>query len=194
MAESNELDVLPSVLPPEGVVVRRLTEVAAASASAPRLDVAGVRGCADALVIAGLARTSKAPVLVVTEDLDAARSLARDVQFLLGKTDRDERDDMSEGDQVLVLATTETSPYADVNPDRRAALSRMATLGHLAVGRRFRVLVVAASALARKFVPRDVVRAHTHRIVPDVDLDREHLVRQLVLAGYLRVPVVGDPG
>ena len=188
-----ELDVLPSVLPAEGIVVTRLAEIAARAAAAPRLDVAGVRGCADALVVSALVRAGGGPVVVVTEDVDAARSLAKDVQFLLGRPESAD-EDMSEGDQVLVLATAETSPYADVNPDRRAALSRMATLGHLAANRPFRVLVVAAAALARKLVPREVVRAHTHRVVPNEDVDRERLVRDLVEGGYLRVPVVEDPG
>ncbi|MDB4945699.1 MAG: Transcription-repair coupling factor, partial [Labilithrix sp.] len=193
----SELDALPSVLPPEGVVVTRLAELPTLSASAPRLDVAGVRGCADALVVTALARAPRSPVLVVTEDVDAARNLAKDVRFLLGSASPprgEDPDDMSDGAEVLVLATAETSPYADVNPDRRSALSRMATLAHLAAGRPFRVLVIAASALARKLVPRDVVRAHTHRIVPDQDIDRDRLIRDLVDAGYLRVPVVEDPG
>lgn len=194
MVESHELDALPSVLPPEGVAVCRFSELAARSEGMPRVDVGGVRGCADALVITALVRNSKAPVVAVTDDVDTARNLAKDVQFLLGKAESDTIDEMSDGDQVLVLSTADTSPYADVNPDRRSAMSRMATLGHLSVDRPFRVLVVAASALARKLVPRDVVRAHTHRLVPDIDIDRDHLVRALVEAGYLRVPVVEDPG
>ena len=193
MVEIAELDALPSILPDEGVVVTRLAEVAARAAAAPRLDVAGVRGCADALIVGALARAGGGPIVVVAEDIDAARALAKDVQFLLGRSESAD-EDMSEGDQVLVLATAETSPYADVNPDRRAALSRMATLGHLAADRPFRVLVIAAAALARKLVPRSVVQAHTFRVVPDADLDRERLVRDLVEAGYLRVPVVEDPG
>ncbi len=184
---------LPSVLPPEGVVVARLSEIAARAENCPRLDVAGVRGCADAVVIAELVRAGRATVVAVTSDGDAARALAKDVQFLLGPGD-DGDDEMSDGDRVLVLATSESSPYADVNPDRRSALSRMATLGHLARQRPFRVLVVPAAGLTRKLVPRGVVREHTHRVQVDADLDREHLVRALAESGYLRVPVVEDPG
>ena len=192
-ADVTDLDVMPSVLPDEGIMVTRLPEIAARAKTTSRLDVAGVRGCADALLVTSLVRAGGGPVVVVAEDGDAARALAKDIQFLLGNAETSEPDDMSEG-AVLVLATADTSPFADVNPDRRAALSRMATLGHLAHGRPFRVLVIAASALARKLVPRSAVRAHTHRIVKDTDIDRERLVRDLVEAGYLRVPVVEDPG
>ena len=189
-----------SVLPPEGVVVTRLADIATLAARSLRLDIAGVRGCADAVTIAALVRAGGPPVIAVAEDVDAARALAKDVTFLLGpggaggRDANDDLDDLSDGDSVLVLTTSESSPYADVNPDRRAALSRMATLGHLAMGRPFRVLVVPATGLARKLVPPDVVRAHTHRVVANADLDREALVRQLGESGYLRVPVVEDPG
>ncbi|MBX3186432.1 MAG: transcription-repair coupling factor [Labilithrix sp.] len=182
-----ELDALPAVLPPEGVLVTRLAEIAARSVSEPRLDVAGVRGAADALVIAAVARAPLGPVVAITEDVDRARDLARDVRFLLGRG-------AGGGEEVLVLASSESSPYADVNPDRRAAMSRMATLAHLASGRPFRVLVVAATGLARKLVPPDVVREHTHRIVHEAELDRDALVRALTESGYIRVPVVEDPG
>ena len=215
MTDLDASAALASVLPPEGVVVTRLSQITSQAAQSPRLDVAGVRGCADAVVIAALARAGGPPVIAVAEDVDAARALAKDVTFLLGwplrspgsesegestsangarAQDDDGLDDMSEGDHVLVLTTSESSPYADVNPDRRAALSRMATLGHLATDRPFRVLVVPATGLARKLVPREVVRAHTHRVVADADLDREALVRALSESGYLRVPVVEDPG
>ena len=206
MADSSDLTALDasatfaSVLPPEGVVVSRLADIAARAAQSSRLDVAGVRGCADAVTIAALVRAGGPPVIVVAEDVDAARALAKDVTFLLGpggaaaRDANEDLDDLSDGDSVLVLTTSESSPYADVNPDRRAALSRMATLGHLAMGRPFRVLVVPATGLARKLVPRDVVRAHTRRVVANADLDRDALVRQLGESGYLRVPVVEDPG
>jgi transcription-repair coupling factor (superfamily II helicase) len=204
-----ELDPLPPVLPPEGVVVTRLSEIAARLAPRRRVDVAGVRGAADAAIVAALAHTASpdgrdgndgapgSPIVVVTEDADSARRLAQDIRFFLGRVDEASADESGAGvgaDEVLVLATPEVSPFADVTPDRRTALSRMAALAHLAAGRPYRVLVLAAAALARKLVPRDAVRAHTARIAHEEELDREGLVRTLSEAGWLRVPVVEDPG
>src|SRR4051812_18724974 len=79
----DELDPLPSVLPPEGVVVTRLSEIA--SRPDLRIDVADVRGGADAAVIATLASVGREPIVAITEDADAARRLAADVLFLLGR-------------------------------------------------------------------------------------------------------------
>jgi transcription-repair coupling factor (superfamily II helicase) len=190
---TEELDPLQTVLPPEGVTACRIRDVAAAARNLERgrLDVAGVRGCAGPALVAAAARSGKRVVLVV-EDLDAARRAARDVAFFLG-SGREDAEDTGEGD-VLVLATSESSPFADISPDRRAAMSRMATLSHLAQRRPWRVLVVPAGALARKVVPRADLAKRAIRLEADSEIDRESLLRRLSEAGYLRVPVVEDPG
>jgi transcription-repair coupling factor (superfamily II helicase) len=134
------------------------------------------------MLVAAIAETRR--VVVVTSDTDSARRFAEDVRFFLPR----------EGDAVLVFAPNETSPYADVNPDRRAAMLRMAVLARLTEGADWSVLVLPAPALVRRVVPRSVVARHTKHIAKDTEVDREVLIRDLAVAGYLRVPVVEDPG
>jgi transcription-repair coupling factor (superfamily II helicase) len=194
--ERPELDPLASILPPEGLRATRLrdiaTEVGAVGAS--RIDVSGVRGSAAAALVGAIVRNAGRRVVLVANDLEAARQLADDVGFLVrGAEDQAVAEDTAQG-EVLVFAATESSPYADVNPDRRAAMSRMATLAHLASGLPWSVLVVPAAALVRKVVPRSVLRARNERIVAESELDRDALVNRISEAGYLRVPVVEDPG
>ena len=184
---ARDLDPLAPVLPPEGVVVARLRELASAAKALThgRLDVAGARGSSGAALVAAVAEARR--VVVLTRDVDAARKFADDVRFFLG----------SEGagaDRVLVFATNETSPYADVNPDRRSAMLRMAVLARLARRASWSVLVVPAGGLARKVVPRHLVSTHTRTVTAETEVDRDALTLQLSEAGYLRVPVVEDPG
>jgi transcription-repair coupling factor (superfamily II helicase) len=190
-----ELDPLPAVLPPEGVIATRTRDAAArVPAKAGTLHVAGVHGSAGAALTAAIAAAKGKPVVLVTSDLDAARRAADDVAFFVqGAADEATAEDTAEG-SVLVLAANESSPYADVNPDRRAAMSRLATLFHLASGLPWKVLAIPAAGLARKVIPRNVVRAHSHRVVAEEELDRDALVKALAESGYLRVPVVEDPG
>ena len=198
---TTELDPLPSVLPPEGVVAVRLRDAAArvaangsAHGKGARIDVAGVRGSAGAALTAAIARATSRPIVFVTSDLDAARRHAEDIGFLVRATaDEATAEDTATGD-VLLLAASEASPYADVSPDRRAAMSRMATLFHLASALPWKVLVVPATALSRKMVPKGAVKKHSAHVVAEEELDRDALVTTLSEAGYLRVPVVEDPG
>src|SRR5579884_1378545 len=191
---AQEVEVLPSLLPPEGVRASRVRDVVAGARSlrAGRLDVSGVRGSAAAAVVAAVAREGRRVVLV-TEDVDGARRAAQDVGFFVRGAVDDGAEETGEGD-VLTFAANESSPYADVSPDRRAAMSRMATLHHLAHDRPWRVLVVPAAALARKVVPRKELERRRDRIVAESEVDRDALVRSLAESGYLRVPVVEDPG
>ncbi|MFI5302646.1 MAG: CarD family transcriptional regulator, partial [Polyangiales bacterium] len=56
------------------------------------------------------------------------------------------------------------------------------------------VLVVPASALVRRVVPRAIVERHTELVRAEEELDRDSLLARLTESGYLRVPVVEDPG
>ena len=122
-----------------------------------------------------------------------ARRTALDLAFFVRGAADEDAEDTGEGD-VLVLTSSETSAYADVSPDRRAAMSRMATLSHLAHQRPWSVLVVPASALVRKLVPRTSLARHGLRVAAEEAIDREALLRGLSDAGYLRAPLVEDPG
>ncbi len=128
---AEELEPLPPLLPPEGVTARRLRDVAErVRALQGCLDLAGIRGSAGAAVVAAIARQGR-KVVLVSADLDVSRRSAEDVGFLARGALADDAEDTGEG-EVLVFAGQESSPYADVNADRRAAMSRMATLFHLA--------------------------------------------------------------
>ena len=101
----------------------------------------GAEGSEPALVARALASASERPVLYVTPDLDSARRAADDLVFLA----RNATTDGQAADATTLLFTpSETSPYAEVHPERRAAMVRLATLFHLAKRLPFRFLVAPA--------------------------------------------------
>ena len=112
-----------------------------------------------------------------------------------GAAGRGDAEDTAQGD-VLVFAASESSPYADVNPDRRAAMSRH---GDALLTSRTSCRGASSScpprALARKVVPRrDRARARApHRRRGRSSIATRSCARSSE-AGYLRVPVVEDPG
>src|SRR5207248_7006755 len=58
----------------------------------------------------------------------------------------------------------------------------------------WRVLVAPAPALARKVVPRSALGPRCDLVQAEELVDRAQLLRGLAEGGYLRVPVVEDPG
>ena len=192
---AEELDPLPSVLPPEGVVVTRLAAIAARNERADRRRRrARLRGRARSSRRSrgSRARPGRRRSPRTSTPRDASPS---DVAFLLGGA-RPTTTTPRTASDVLVLATPETSPYADVNPDRRARdephgdarrTSRPAARGACSSCRRRR-------SRARS-CPRDVApRAHASR--RRRRRARSRRARRAISrdAGYLRVPVVEDPG
>jgi transcription-repair coupling factor (superfamily II helicase) len=194
-----DLEPLPSLdLPADRrVVTSRDLAAALAAANPGTVHVTGVAGSAGALVLRRLLAAAPARrIVAVTADVDSARALAADISFLLG--DRDADDAEAEGattfGQVLLFLPNEASPYADVNPDRRGAQTRLATLFHLGMDLPWSVLVCPVAALSRKVVPRDDVVEHAELVLAEQEMDRDALAARLGQSGYVRSPLVEDPG
>jgi len=186
------LDPLPSYEPPPDHDLVDAATLAHRIAKGFPVHASGCNGSATALVARALARAHSRPLLCVTATVEQAQQLTADLRFLWGEDAR-ESEDTAQG-QVLYLGASEASPYAEVNPDRRAAHSRLATLFHLAHGLPFRFVVTSAAALLRKVVPREVVEQHAELVVEEQELDRDALAAKLSESGYLRVPLVEDRG
>ena len=187
-----ELDPLPSWdLPADRPIVTARDLAARAAEGARLVHAAGAAPGATALVVRGLVAGQKRRVVAITADLETARALAADVSFLLGAGDAG---DAEAPGSVLLFVPNEASPYADVNPDRRGAQARLGTLFHLAMGLPWSVLVCPIAALARRVVPKEELIDHAELLVVDQDIDREKLTARLAAAGYVRSPLVEDPG
>jgi transcription-repair coupling factor (superfamily II helicase) len=93
-----------------------------------------------------------------------------------------------------LLAPAESTPYSEVHSDRRAAMLRTSTLYELLASPTRSQLVLTAGALVRRVPPRRAMRDATIELVVEHELDVVALSRKLTSSGYLRVPVVEDPG
>ncbi|HVR62033.1 MAG TPA: transcription-repair coupling factor, partial [Polyangia bacterium] len=88
----------------------------------------------------------------------------------------------------------DASPYAEMQPDRRGILRRMAVLFRLSQGFAPAVLVASASSLFRRVVPRVPFDRLCDVIEAGSTLDREATTAMLLRAGFSRAAVVEDPG
>jgi transcription-repair coupling factor (superfamily II helicase) len=161
----------------------------------PRVRVLGVERAFAACAVAGVAEalpSAARPLVVAVPDEPAAITLARDVGFYLGAAAV--TDDPAAPPRVLHLPAGETTPYAELSPDRRAILRRLATLFRLSQGFAGQVLVASAPALLRRVIPRVELGKLSELLIPEQELDREQLLDFLARAGYTRAQVVEDPG
>ena len=94
----------------------------------------------------------------------------------------------------MVLPGPETSPYAELQPDRRSLLARMAVLFRLSQGFAPTVLVATAASVGRLVFPRAAFDRRCQIIRSGSTVSRDGTARALADAGYGRAAVVEDPG
>lgn len=165
-----------------------------AIAAERRVDLAGLPAAAAALLLARARRRMAGPLVAVVPDLDAARALAGDLAFFSDPPQASLEPDRSEARRIRVLPSSDVSPYAEVAPDRRASMERLSTLYHLVEGLPLDFLVVPAAALVRRVPPRAALARRSMVVRAEEELDRETFIAMLAEGGYLRVPMVEDPG
>ncbi|HEX6273259.1 MAG TPA: transcription-repair coupling factor [Polyangiaceae bacterium] len=180
-------------LPSEARLMRVVDAARAALRAPGGFAVVGVDGSGGALVARGLLAAGASHVLYVAPTTEAGLRAAEDLAGL-AKLDLPGFSGAPGEPAPLVIAQSETSPYADVHPDRRLLMQRAAALFTIAKGFPWRVALTTAGGLLRKVAPPDVVAAAGVELAVDTELDLPELARRLTAAGYLRAPVVEDPG
>jgi transcription-repair coupling factor (superfamily II helicase) len=162
-----------------------------------RLDYTGLAGGALPLLLTEAARRGAPPMLIITPDADGAAACAADLRFFgvsgaagQGPDGREPEDALP----VLRFPVPDATPFLQVAVDRKASMERVAALCHLAHGLPWQFLVAPVAALQRRVAPREALRARSRQIRVSDIIDRQELLELLADCGYLRVPVVEDPG
>jgi transcription-repair coupling factor (superfamily II helicase) len=173
-----------------------LAQIAQRAPAAGVYHAVGSGGCGAALVARHFIEAGAPSVVIVAANSDGARRVAADVGSFAeslpvrGPLARG----LGELAQALVLIASDGSAYAEVHPDRRAAMTRAGALHHIATNRPWRFLVTTAAALVRRVAPPHLLVSSGVDLAVGGELDLESTVRRFVAGGYLRVPVVEDAG
>jgi transcription-repair coupling factor (superfamily II helicase) len=185
---------LDAVSTPATTFARALAEIRAELARARAVELYGASGSLGAAVAGALLASGAEarPLLYIVPDADVAEIRVADLSFFLPSAVAG--DDPLSPPPVLELPAPDASPYAEMQPDRRTTLNRMAALFRLSHGFAPAVVVASAAALFRRVVPRPAFDRLCQVITAKATLDRDATVAALVRAGFTRAPVVEDAG
>jgi transcription-repair coupling factor (superfamily II helicase) len=145
--------------------------------------VRGLFGAARGQALAHLAKEAGRPLVCVEPDEEAADALERDLRFFLG-----------DESGLVRLPADETLPYEGLTPDRMVAQQRLASLFRLHLGEAVPVVVASVRGLARRVLPRAALDKRSLIVSLEMEQDRDELAKKLAAAGYVRAPLVEDPG
>ncbi|HYQ14636.1 MAG TPA: CarD family transcriptional regulator, partial [Polyangiaceae bacterium] len=180
---------------PEDRAILTLDELGRRAASSKSgLSCVGVEGSGAALVAHRLARAGSARIITVCADSEAAQRTQSDLAALTRGLGFGRLPALPNVAEPLLLTAQESTPYAEARADRRLSMLRAAALFQMASGLPSQLVVVSAGALVRRVTPQRVIREGGARIETDSEIDVAALAKRLDLAGYLRVPLVEDPG
>lgn len=156
------------------------------------LHVSGCAGSAGALVARAIAKSQRGQgwVLCICATNEDAEGFAQDLRFVWHNS----QDGGHANASVLLFPGRQMHPYAEISSDQRDVHARLATLLALTREKGPTFVVVSAASLMRKVIPKHVFLQHCEHLTVDQELDREALERRVEQAGYLRVPLVEDPG
>jgi transcription-repair coupling factor (superfamily II helicase) len=157
------------------------------------IEVVGATGALGAALAARLASgKTPRPVLFLVPDEDEAEARLADLGFFL--PERNAGDDPTASAAAEQLPAEGGSPYAEMQPDRRVLMARMALLFQLARRRGPAVVVASGSAFFRRVIPREHFESLCFSVEAGTTIERERFIEGLVRAGFQRVQVVEDPG
>lgn len=159
-------------------------DLAHAIVKRPRVDSGPLPLCALANTLAQVIELGRAPLCILTPDTETAQRLQANLRFFC----------TGQQSAILLYPAADTSPFVAVASDRRAAMDRLSALFQLAQGLPTAAVIAPAHALLRLIPPQSIVRARSLVVEQDMELDMEQAATRLAAAGYMRVPVVEDPG
>jgi transcription-repair coupling factor (superfamily II helicase) len=160
--------------------------------SSRRFEVYGAPASLGGALAAHLSGHGKGSVVYVVSDDDEVDARKGACEFFLG--DRHEHDDPLAPPSVLDLPAAESSPYAEVQPDRRTTMHRLAILYRLLHGLVPSVLLTSAAGLFRRVIPPYPFSKLCGSLNVGAAIARDQLAADLVRVGFERTQVVEDPG
>lgn len=149
-----------------------------------------VRGCAGLVLATRLSQAIPGPLLYIVPDSALAQIALADARFHWSQLDQR----LPQSQKPVALIPPDEGPYSELYPDRKAHMDYAASLARLAESDTCPLFVAPASALVRRVVPPTFLRQATQHLELNQTIDRETFTRALSQMGYLRLPIVEDPG
>jgi transcription-repair coupling factor (superfamily II helicase) len=149
-----------------------------------RVECAGLKSTSAAFYLAQACQDLARPILVVTKNLRAAESFASDLRFL----------GLEARGPLLEFPPYNLLPYKALDYHNETAAKRIRVLCRLLEGEKAPLVVTTVDALLKKIVPKKNIRHFLELIMPNEEVEREHLLRRLISGGYSRVHIVEEPG
>ena len=131
-----------------------------------------------------LANADIGPSLIITPQTSQAREFGDDLEFFLKK----------DKDQIFVYPSWDHSPFVDIRSDQKRTMDRLGLLTHISLDLPWKFIISSGPSLIRHIPPISEIKKLSHIIETESELHRDECIASLEDSGYIRMPIVEDPG
>ncbi|MCK5540225.1 MAG: transcription-repair coupling factor, partial [Deltaproteobacteria bacterium] len=168
--------------------VQEIGEIAGALAESATIHISGLRGSAPALLLSRLSSLKGSGFIIISDDFQKSQDLCRDVaahlEILPSSTLKPE---------LITLPPLPRLAYRQTLRSGRIERERIKTLARIRGLKNFLCFTTIAAYTDRLPDPAGFYQRFS-RLEWGQTIDREKLFQQLEKSGYVRVPVVDEPG
>lgn len=157
------------------------------------IRISGLKGSSGSFFISSLRQEMGKNCLIVTPTFRDAEEWYQELLFFSGGHDEPTLNDACRKG-IFLYPPEEDLPFENGSRHPELTGQRLDMLHHLMRNRQPVALVVPATALLRKLIPRAVLEKYARQLKVGEEVDREELIHWLLTCGYLKVLLVEDRG
>jgi len=148
------------------------------------IECIGLIGAERAYFISKVYDQHPMPMLIILPSVKEAERFFEDLCFFASKTNC----------PILYFAPYNILPFKFLSYHNETAAKRISVLYRLMENNKHPMVVTAMDALIQKIIPRQVISQYAELILKDEAIERDDLIEKLICGGYIRSPIVEEPG
>lgn len=147
------------------------------------IEVIGASGSAASYLLAEAVKEVRYPFLIVLPSPDEAKIFYNDLVFFLPEQTR----------RIFFFPAYDVSPFTGLSPPKEVTSRRIGALYALST-LEGAIVVTSIDSMMMRLIPKDVLLKSVEYIAVNEDIDRDDLIKKLLVFGYFRTSIVEERG
>ncbi|MCP3927340.1 MAG: transcription-repair coupling factor [Desulfobacterales bacterium] len=148
------------------------------------IDLTGFDGSEKSLLISDFYKANRVNTVVIVPDQKDCEKVKNDISFFAGKTDI----------PVEIFPEYNILPFKSLSYHSDIAAQRIKILYKIIENSNPSIIITTSNAALQRIIPRNELSDYAELIMKNEDVDRDELIAKLISGGYLRTPIVEEPG
>ncbi len=142
----------------------------------------GILTGTESFFLANILKNSNKNILYVASNESSLIYLAQELKFYYPDH------------SVISFYSNDSLPYDSVSPSNNNVSLRIKALYEILSSEKQKIILTSINALVQQVIPKEILISRAIKLTQNMDINREELIRFLILIGYVRNEVASEPG